>query len=103
MLSLRFSTPPRDADGAILDLLARSKGGASGPVTVVTADSDLSWEARKLGASVVAPESWEPWKSPKGRERKAAPANAAADKPQASGKDVDYWLGVFGEDEPEKE
>jgi len=97
MLSLRFSTPPADADAAILDLLARSKG-ASGPVTLVTADRDLSWEARKLGANVVAPESWEPLKAPKGRKRKGAAANATADKPQASSKDVDYWLGVFGDE-----
>jgi predicted RNA-binding protein with PIN domain len=102
MLSLRFSTPPRDADAAILDLLARSKGEASSPVTVVTADSDLSWEARKLGASVVAPESWEPLKAPKGRKRRQSAANARSEKPQASAKDVDYWLGVFGDEGAEK-
>jgi hypothetical protein len=103
MLSLRFSTPPADADAAILDLLARSKGEASGPLTVVTADSDLSWEARKLGANVVAPESWEPLKARKRRKPKEAAANARSDKPRASAKDVDYWLGVFGEEGSEKE
>jgi predicted RNA-binding protein with PIN domain len=102
MLSLRFSTPPANADAAILDLLARSKGEASSPVTVVTADSDLAWEARKLGAKVVAPESWEPLSPSKRRERKAAAANASPDKPQASAKDVDYWLGVFGDEGSEK-
>jgi len=102
MLSLRFSTPPADADAAILDLLARSKGEASGPVTVVTADSDLAWEARKLGANVVAPESWEPLSARKGRKPKAAAASTRSDKPQASAKDVDYWLGVFGEEGSKK-
>jgi predicted RNA-binding protein with PIN domain len=102
MLSLRFSTPPGDADAAILDLPARSKSEAFGPVTVVTADSDLSWEARKLGANVIAPESWEPLKAPKGRKRNGAAANPRSDKPQASAKDVDYWLGVFGDDGSEK-
>jgi hypothetical protein len=103
MLSLRFSAPPGDADAAILDLLARSRGEASSPVTVVTADSDLAWEARKLGANVVAPESWEPLRLPRARKRKPAAVTSLVDKPQASAKDVDYWLGVFGEDGSEKE
>ena len=99
MLSVRFSTPPADADAAILDLLARSKGK---PVTVVTADSDLAFEARKLGAAVIEPESWEllkprkAGKPPKGRAAKE-------DKPQASAKDVDYWLSIFGEESSEDE
>jgi len=104
MLSIRFSTPPADADRTILDLLARSKDEASRSVTVVTADRDLSWEVRKLGASVVAPESWAPFQTRKGRKRKeAATTNAPGDKPQASSKDVDYWLEVFGEESGEKE
>jgi len=101
MLSLRFSTPPADADATILDLLARSKGEGSSSVTVVTADRDLAWEARKLGAAVVAPESWKPLTTPKGRKTKSAAA--AADKPQASSKDVDYWLRIFGEDSSSEE
>jgi hypothetical protein len=99
MLSVRFSTPPADADAAILELLARSKGN---PVTVVTADSDLAFEARKLGASVVDPESWELLKPRKaGKPRKGRAARE--DKPQVSAKDVDYWLGVFGDGSSEDE
>jgi hypothetical protein len=72
-------------------------------VTVVTADRDLSWEARKLGANAVAPENWEALRVRKGRKKKEAPMDARGDKPQASSKDVDYWLGVFGEESSEKE
>jgi predicted RNA-binding protein with PIN domain len=99
MLSVRFSTPPADADAAILDLLARSRGK---PVTVVTADSDLAFEARRLGAAVIEPERWEPLKAAKAskpRKRKAA----KEDKPQATSRDVDYWLGVFGDGSSEDE
>ncbi len=101
MLGVRFSAPLADADAAILDLLARSKGES---VTVVTADSELAFQARKLGATVVPPESWEPLKAmrarkpPKGKSRKPA-----KEKPQASAKDVDYWLGVFGNGSSEDE
>lgn len=95
MLSLRFSTPPANADATVLDLLTRSEAAKSGAVIVVTADRDLSWEARKRGARVLAPESWEPLRAPKGRKEKSAPKE---EKPRASAKDVDYWLGVFGED-----
>jgi len=102
MLSIRFSTPPADADRTILDLLARSKGEASRSVTVVTADRDLSWEVRKLGASVVAPESWEAIKAGKGRSTKPRAGDLPSEKPQASSKDVDYWLEVFGEEDVEE-
>ena len=103
MLSLRFSAPPADADAAILDLLARSKGEASSSVTVVTADRDLSWEVRKLGANVVAPESWEPLRTRKGRKRKAPARETAEEKPLASSKDAAYWLEVFGDESSGKE
>jgi hypothetical protein len=99
MLSVRFSTPPADADAAILDLLARSRGK---PVTVVTADSDLAFEARKLGAAVIEPESWEPLKATRGPKPPKGKITTEG-KPQASAKDVDYWLGIFGEGSSEDE
>jgi YacP-like NYN domain len=96
MLSVRFSTPPDDADAAILALLAGAKKDPS--VTVVTADSELSFQARKLGASVVPPDGWEPLKGKTAKKaRKQRKAVTKDDKPQASAKDVDYWLGVFGD------
>ncbi len=98
MLSVRFSTPPANADAAILALLAGAKKDAS--VTIVTADSELSFQARKLGASVVPPESWEPLKMRKARK---PPKAVKDDKPQASAKDVDYWLDVFGNGSSEGE
>ena len=71
---------------------------------MVTADSGLSWEARKLGANVVTPEAWEPLKPIRGRKRKTGPRkDAAPDKPRASSRDVDYWLGVFGDEGPEED
>jgi hypothetical protein len=100
MLSLRFSSPPADADKTILDLLARSKVEG---VTVVTADSDLSFEAKKLGANVLAPESWEPLKVRKSPKPGGRRPPGKGDKPQASSKDVEYWLGVFGDESPEDE
>jgi hypothetical protein len=100
MLSVRFSKPPADADAAILDLVARSRGK---PVTVVTADSDLAFEARKLGAAVIEPERWEPLKTTKALKPPKGKTTAAEAKPQASAKDVDYWLGVFGDGSSEDE
>jgi hypothetical protein len=103
MLGIRYSAPLADADAAILDLLSRSKRDASSSVTVVTADRDLSWEVRKLGANVVAPEDWAPLRAGKGRKRKPLAMESTGDKPLASSKDVDYWLEVFGEEAPEKD
>jgi len=86
----------------MLELLSRWKGES---VTVVTADSDLAFEARKLGASVIAPESWEPLKGKVLKPARGRPGakSAKEDKPQASAKDVDYWLGIFGDRSSEDE
>jgi hypothetical protein len=38
------------------------------------------------------------------RRRKEPPAGGpSSEKPQASSKDVDYWLGVFGNERGEKD
>ena len=106
MLSLRYSTPPQDADGAIVSLLEGAiarRAGVAIKGTVVTADRELSWQVRRLGARVVLPEEWAPlrMKRVRGRVgRKAREAREArearSEKPQASSAEVDYWLGVFG-------
>ncbi len=49
-----------------------------------------------VGASVVAPESWNVLKLPKRPKRKSL--QARSEKPNASASDVAYWLDVF-EDE----
>jgi predicted RNA-binding protein with PIN domain len=96
-LALRFSRPPADADREILSLIARARGSSTGPITVVTADHGLSWECRKLGAAVIAPESWEPFRRPRSRKKPRGPAESS-EKPRASAKDVEYWLEIFGKE-----
>jgi YacP-like NYN domain len=104
MLSVRYSIPPQDADAAILALIenAKEKGRAAG-LTLVTADRDLSFRARLLGAGVVSPEEWEPLRAKRirGARPRRASASAASNKPRATAADVDYWLTVFGEDDEE--
>ncbi|MGH9324569.1 MAG: NYN domain-containing protein [Vicinamibacteria bacterium] len=96
MLSIRFSNPPRDADAAILDLLSKAGASASKSVTVVTADRELAWEARRLGAQVVSPEDWALFRTKPKPRRRSSPG-PATEKPEASARDVDYWLAVFGD------
>lgn len=97
-LAVRYSTPPSDADAAILSLLRGAPAGGSGePATVVTADQELSFEARRLGALVVSPERWVGLRTaPRAKRRARRPPSS--DKPQASASDVRYWLEVFGAD-----
>ncbi len=92
-LTLRFSRSPDNADQEILRFLGK---GSAGAATVITADQDLAFESRRLGATVVAPESWNILKLPKRPKRKSH--EARSEKPNASASDVAYWLDVF-EDE----
>ena len=89
-LTLRFSRSPDNADQEILRFLGKSSAAAA---TVITADQDLAFESRRLGATVVAPESWNVLKLPKRKSHEAP-----SEKPNASASDVAYWLDVF-EDE----
>lgn len=92
-LTLRFSRSPDSADQEILRFLGKSSAAAA---TVITADQDLAFESRRLGATVVSPESWNVLKLPKRPKRKSH--EAPSEKPNASASDVAYWLDVF-EDE----
>jgi hypothetical protein len=92
-LTLRFSRSPDNADQEILRLVGQGWATAA---TVITADQDLAFEARRLGASVVAPESWSVLKLPKRPKKRSS--QAGSEKPNASASDVAYWLEVF-EDE----
>ena len=92
-LTLRFSRSPDNADQEILRFLGT---GSAATATVITADQDLAFESRRLGATVVAPESWNVLKLPKCPKRKSH--EAPSEKPNASASDVAYWRDVF-EDE----
>jgi predicted RNA-binding protein with PIN domain len=96
-LSVRYSVPPENADETILALLRKSRE-APDSATVVTADSELAFEARSLGARTVSPGEWEALrvrrlKKPRG------PARSGSDKPEPSASETDYWLRIFGGDE----
>lgn len=96
-LTVRFAP---HADDAIVEAVVRARKREG--VTVVTADRELSWRVKELGATVVGPETW---RALMPRRRKppsaVAPADpsAASEKPRASKAEVDYWLSIFGEDE----
>ena len=92
-LTLRFSRSPDNADQEILHFLGKGRASAA---TVITADLDLAFEVRRLGASVVAPERWNVLKLPKRPKRKSP--QARSEKPNASASDVAYWLEVFEDD-----
>lgn len=103
-LFVRFSRPPKDADAAIVSAL-RGRGVKEG-VLLVTADRDLAFRARSLGARVQSPESWEGTVPRRlGRRRRRAmrgdsnAVSAGEEKPRATEAEVDYWLSVFGDDE----
>jgi predicted RNA-binding protein with PIN domain len=99
MLSVRYSTPPDDADRAIVTLVSGARPGAGGarlPVTVVTGDRELSWQTRRLGAAVVAPDEWEGLRQKRVPRSRESTRRERSDKPPPSAGDVEYWLSVFG-------
>jgi predicted RNA-binding protein with PIN domain len=96
-LLVRYSVPPQNADQAILALVGKARE-APDAVTVVTADSELAFEARSVGARTVKPEEWEALRVQRLKKRHG-PAAAGSDKPEPSAKEIDYWLRVFGGDE----
>ncbi len=84
-LSIRFSGGA-SADEVILREISRAR--AAGEITLVTADRDLSRQARDRGAKVVSPEMfWEKF----GRAR-----GHASERPERI--DVEDWLKYFGDD-----
>jgi predicted RNA-binding protein with PIN domain len=96
-LSVRYSVPPEKADEAILSLL-RKRREAPDTATVVTADSELAFEARRLGALAVPPEEWEGLRVKRLKSRRAR-AERGSEKPEPTASEADYWLRVFGGDE----
>jgi predicted RNA-binding protein with PIN domain len=96
-LSVRYSVPPQSADEAILALMRKSRE-APELVIVVTADSELAFEARRLGARTVSPEAWEALRVARLRKPRGRAA-ARSDKPEPTASETDYWRRVFGGDE----
>ena len=94
-IDVRFSTPPQNADRAILTAL-KSRAVTS-DVVVITADRDLAWEAKKLGAQVIDPEKWIKKFSPL-RHGAGVPANDDPEKPKPNERGTKDWLEVFGDD-----
>lgn len=93
-LGVRFSHSPQNADAAILALLG-SRGDPEA-TAVVTADRDLAWEAKKLGASVLSPETWLRTLSPP--PRPAIRSNPESTKPQPTRAEVEWGLAAFGDE-----
>lgn len=91
---VRFSRPPQDADAAILSLLRRYADTSS--VTVVTSDTELAWETRKLGAATVSPAHW--LASLASRTRRTKRTSVASGKPSPTHADVEWGLRVFGDE-----
>lgn len=96
-LNVRFSTAPESADDAILDLL-RSRSTRE-EITVVTADAELAFGARRAGASVMGPEAWEGLRSPARRRVSRPSPGSTSGKPAPTSKDTSYWLDIFGDGE----
>lgn len=90
-LTVRYSRPPQTADDAIVRFLERKRKNQ--PTTVVTADEELAFSARRLGAAVIAPEAWEGVREPKRAKRRRV--TEATDKPTVTTADVAYWLEIF--------
>jgi hypothetical protein len=63
---------------------------------VITADRDLGWEAKKLGARVIDPEKWIMEFSPPRRGRANDP-----EKPEPNQSGTEHWLEVFGDERME--
>jgi predicted RNA-binding protein with PIN domain len=93
-LRLSFSRPPQNADAALLARLRARPQPED--CAVVSADRDLEWEAKKLGAQVISPETWFASLSPPARRGKARPAPVQT-KPQPTLAEIDWGLAAFGD------
>lgn len=92
-LEVRFSRPPQNADQAILSILKSRHDNSS--VVVVTADRELEWEAKKLGARVTDPEEWISAMMPHGPKQRKED-RGRPEKPVSTKEEVGIWLEIFG-------
>ena len=102
-LTVRFSRPPSNADSAIVAALEAI--GVKEGVSLVTADAELSFRARSMGASVLEPETWvgvvprRLAKRPSRRQTRGRRADGSEEKPEATKAELDYWRSVFSDAE----
>jgi predicted RNA-binding protein with PIN domain len=92
LLELRFITPPRSADEAILDFLRRERDARA--FTVVTSDRQLAGGSHRAGAHVMDSRTFV--RAVQGALHKTAATPSMGDK-----QDVDEWLRLFGESKHE--
>ena len=87
-----FSVPPQNADQKIVSILNSRREDSS--ITVVTADRDLQWEVKKLGARVVDPSDFmKSQLAPQKRPRRESSAD-----PITTAEDLAWGLETFGDE-----
>jgi predicted RNA-binding protein with PIN domain len=89
LVSLRFITPPRTADDAILSFLRRERNPSA--YTVVTSDSQLADHIRALGAQVIDSRSFS-------QVVFHAQSRGKPENTPDTMIDLDEWLRLFGEE-----
>jgi len=94
-VSLRFPPPGGDADGVIRGLVGSA--ARPGELIVVTSDKALYSWCRTRGAAVLRAHEWNRLEQ-RLRAGNAGPEDA--EKPERED-DVEGWLKIFGEDDPE--
>jgi len=88
-LDVQFSVPPQNADQRIVSILKSRRDDSS--MTVVTADLDLQWEVKKLGAHVVDPADFISQFAVRKRPRSKSPAD-----PITTPEEIEWGLDQFG-------
>ena len=89
-LDVVFSVPPQNADKKIVSILQSRRDDSN--MTVVTADIDLQWEVKKLGAHVVDPGDFISKLAVRKRPRKET-----AGDPITTPEDLAWGLKTFGD------
>jgi hypothetical protein len=89
-LDVVFSAPPQNADQRIVSILKSRRD--NGSMTVVTADLDLQWEVKKLGAHVVDPGDFLSQFAPR-----EPPKLEMIEKPITTREEVEWGIETFGD------
>jgi len=94
----RFSGAARAADAELLRLIEKSTGRRE--IILVTSDRHLALTAKKLGVRTIGSKEFLNETRRLEDERKAThPHEPAAKRAGPSPADVEYWLGVFSDDD----
>jgi len=94
---IRFSKNPQKADHLIINFLKKQKNASSW--TVVTSDSELSFKARNLNASVLSSETFINKIVQKGKIDREV---SVKQNPNLSQNEIDLWLNLFNKDNENK-